>query len=608
MPKNKIEKIRHSLSHILAFAVQEIYPGVKFGIGPAIENGFYYDFDFPNESRISEEALPKIEEKMRELIKKDLKFKKKIISSKEAREIFKEQPYKLELIEELIKNNQPITVYYTLEKKLKPSNKDLKNFFVDLCKGPHVKSTKEIPIDAFKLVKIAGAYWKGDEKNKMLTRIYGLAFENKKELENYLNFEKEVQKRDHRTLGTTLDLFHIDENIGPGLILWHPKGAILKRNIINYALSEYLKAGYQLVDTPHIAKINLWKTSGHLDFYKENMFPPMHMEELGEEEKDDYQIKPMNCPFHIAIYKTKTRSYKDLPLRFTEIGVVYRYEKSGTLHGLTRVRQISQDDAHIFCTPEQLSQELLSVLKLTFKIFKKFGFKDFKIYLSTKPEKYIGSDKIWKKAEDALKFALNSLNLKYEVDKGGGAFYGPKIDIKIKDAIGREWQCTTIQVDFNLPEKFDITFINQKGQKERVIMVHRALLGSLERFIGILLEYYGGALPFWLTPEKIWIIPIGKKHIRYSEKIAKEIEKYLITLNLENIYFEDTIRVKDESETVSKKIRDGEIQKIPYLIIIGDKEMNSKTIRVRARNKGDIGEMKLEKFLKIIETDIKKDK
>jgi threonyl-tRNA synthetase len=608
MPKNKIEKIRHSLSHILAFAVQETYPGVKFGIGPAIENGFYYDFDFSNESRITEEALPKIEEKMQELIKRNLKFKKKIISSKEAKEIFKDQPYKLELIEELIRNNQPITVYYTLEDKSKSFEKNLGSFFVDLCKGPHVKSTKEIPIDAFKLVKIAGAYWKGDERNKMLTRVYGLAFENKKELENYLNFEKEVQKRDHRILGTTLDLFHIDENIGPGLILWHPKGAILKRNIINYALSEYLKAGYQLVDTPHIAKINLWKTSGHLDFYKENMFPPMHMEELGEEEKDDYQIKPMNCPFHIAIYKTKTRSYKDLPLRFTEIGVVYRYEKSGTLHGLTRVRQISQDDAHIFCTPEQLSHELLSVLKLTFKILKKFGFKEFQIYLSTKPEKYIGSDKIWQKAESALKFALNSLNLKYEVDKGGGAFYGPKIDIKIKDAIGREWQCTTIQVDFNLPEKFDITFINKNGQKERVIMVHRALLGSLERFIGVLLEYYGGALPFWLAPEKIWVIPIGKRHIKYSEKIAKEIEKYLATLNLENIYFQDTINIRDESETVSRKIREGEIQKIPYLIIIGDKELKSKTIRVRARNKGDIGEMKLEKFLKIIDTDIKKDK
>ncbi|MGC9031479.1 MAG: threonine--tRNA ligase [Minisyncoccia bacterium] len=580
MKKNKkenknIEKIRHSLAHILALAVEKLYPETKFGIGPAIENGFYYDFDFPKP--ISDTDLPKIEEKMKELLKSNIKFEKKFISKKEAENLFKNQPYKLELINELVQNKEEkISIYKS-------------GSFVDLCKGPHIKSTKEIPIDAFKLTKIAGAYWRGSEKNPQLIRIYGLAFKTKKELEDYLKFQEEAQKRDHRILGTKLDLFHIDENIGPGLILWHPKGAILKKIIIDFALNEYLKRGYQLVDTPHIAKLNLWKTSGHLDFYKENMFPSMHLAELGEEEKDDYQLKPMNCPFHIAIFKTKTRSYKELPLRFTEIGVVYRYEKSGTLHGLTRVRQISQDDAHIFCTPKQLSEELLSILKLTFKILKTFGFKDFKIYLSTRPEKFIGSEKIWQKAEKSLVYALKKLKLKYEIDKGGGAFYGPKIDIKIKDALQREWQCTTIQVDFNLPEKFDITFINEKGKKERIIMIHRALLGSLERFIGVLLEYYGGDLPFWISPEQIWIIPIGKKHLNYAKKIDIELKKYNFRT-----------KIKDENETVSKKIREAEIQKIPYILVLGDKEIKEKTLSVRERKKGDLGKMSLEEFLKKI--------
>jgi len=582
----KIETIRHSLAHILASSVQELYPGTKFGIGPTIENGFYYDFEFKNP--ISNEDLPKIEKKMRELIKKNIVFKKKVISKEEAKKIFKDQPYKLELIKEFA-GVRPLSIYVS-------------GNFVDLCKGPHIKSTlqlhsgqatlqlhsgqaKEI-IDAFKLTKIAGAYWRGSEKNPMLTRIYGAAFENKKELNNFLSREAEAEKRDHRLLGQKLDLFHIDENIGPGLILWHPKGAILKRIVENYALEEYLKNGYQLVSTPHLAKLNLWKTSGHTEFYKENMFPSFHMAELGEEEKDDYQIKPMNCPFHIAIYKTKIRSYKNLPLRYTELGTVYRYEKSGVLHGLVRVRGFTQDDAHIFCTSEQLPQELFSVLKLTFKILKTFGFKKFEIYLSTRPQKFVGTEKMWRKAENSLRYALKKLKLKYEVDKGGGAFYGPKIDIKIEDAIHREWQCTTIQVDFNLPERFDVTFINQKGKKERVIMVHRALLGSLERFIGVLLEYYSGSLPLWLSPEQIWLIPVGTRH----EKYANFVNKQLTTNNLRTT-------IKSENETVSKKIREGEIQKIPYLLVVGDKEMKSKSVRVRERGKGDIGIMSLTKFI-----------
>ena len=566
----QIDTLRHSLAHIMAYAVQELYPGVCFGIGPTIENGFYYDFDLPRS--LAPEDLPKIEKKMKELIKQNISFQKKIISKTEAKKIFKNQPYKLELITELPGKN--VTIY---------KNKG----FIDLCKGPHLKSTKEIPPDSFKLTKIAGAYWRGKERNPMLTRIYGIAFKTKKELENYLQKEKEVEKRDHRVLGQKMDLFHIDENVGPGLILWHPKGAILKKIIMDYALNEYLKNGYQLVDTPHIAKLNLWKVSGHFDFYKENMMPPMHMKEIGEKEKDDYQIKPMNCPFHIAIYKTEIRSYKNLPIRYTEMGTVYRYEKSGTLHGLVRVRQITQDDAHIICTPEQLSKELFSTLKLTLKILKDFGFKKFDIYFSTKPKKYVGTPKIWKKAENSLKYALKKMKLKYQTDVGGGAFYGPKIDVKIKDSLGREWQCTTIQVDFNLPERFDMIYIAKSGKKQQPILIHRALLGSLERFIGILLEHYAGALPFWLSPEQIWIIPIGSRHQKYAKEVGDQIAKSGYR-----------VEVKDENETVSKKIREGEIQKIPYLLVVGDKEIKTKSVRIRKRGKGDIGLMKLTQFLK----------
>ena len=576
----KIETIRHSLAHILAYAVQELYPGTKFGIGPAIENGFYYDFEFKNP--ISNEDLPKIEKKIKEIIKKNITFKKENVTKSDLVTLLKEQPYKLELINELL--GKRLTIYKSGD-------------FIDLCKGPHSKSTKEIPIEAFKLTKIAGAYWRGSERNPMLTRIYGVAFKTKKELAEFLKKETEAEKRDHRILGQKLDLFHIDENVGPGLILWHPKGAILKRIVENYALEEYLKDGYQLVSTPHIAKLNLWKISGHTEFYKENMFPPFHMSELGEEEKDDYQIKPMNCPFHIAIYKTKIRSYKNLPLRYTELGTVYRYEKSGVLHGLVRVRGFTQDDAHIFCSPEQLPHELFSVISLTFKILKTFGFKKFKIYLSTQPQKFVGTKKMWRKAENSLRYALKKLKLKYAVDKGGGAFYGPKIDIKIEDALQRKWQCTTIQVDFNLPERFDVTFIDKKGKKQRPIMIHRALLGSLERFIGILLEYYGGNLPFWLSPEQIWLIPVGSRH----EKYANFVNKQLTTNNLRTT-------IKNENETVSKKIREGEIQKIPYLLVVGDKEMKSKSVRVRERGKGDIGEMKLTKFLEKVKIEIEKNK
>jgi len=575
----KIETIRHSLAHILATAVQELYPGVKFGIGPAIKNGFYYDFEF--KKSLTPQDLPNIEKRMKELIKKGLKFKKKIISKKEAKKIFKDQPYKLELIKELAEIRSPqtaeivsplISVYQVGD-------------FVDLCKGPHVKSAKEINPKAFKLTKIAGAYWKGDEKNKMLTRIYGLAFKNKEELSSFIELQEEAEKRDHRKLGVRLELFLLDEEIGAGLPIWLPKGAIIRKIIENYLYQELSSQGYQWLYTPHIGNLNLWKKSGHWDFYKKNLYPPIKIDE------ENYLLKPMNCPFHVKVYNSKVRSYRDLPIKFAELGTVYRYEKSGVLHGLTRVRGFTQDDAHLICTPEQMTQELEKLVKQGLKILKKFGFKEYNIYLSTRPGEYAGTEKEWQKATNSLKYVLKKLKLDYSVDPGGGVFYGPKIDIKIKDSLDREWQCTTIQFDFNLPERFKMTYINQKGKKAEPYMIHRALLGSLERFFGVLIEHYAGEFPLWLAPVQIWIIPIASRHKKY----AKEIEKNLSRFRIE---------VKDENETVSKKIREGEIQKIPYILVVGDKEVKTKSVRVRERKRGDTGIIKLNKFIKKIKKEI----
>ena len=505
----KLDTIRHSLANILAAAVKELFPRVKFGAGSAIENGFYYDFD---NLKISDKDLPKIEEKMKELIKKD------------------------------------------------------------------IKSAKKIKIDAFKLAKLAGAYWKGDEKNPMLTRIYGHAFETKKELDKYLKAQQEAEKRDHRKLGQKLELFSINEEVGVGLPLWHGKGTVLRHIIENYLYEELTSQGYEWLTTPHIGKLSLWKTSGHWDFYKENIYSPIKIEQ------EEYLLKPMNCPFHIKVYQSKIRSYKDLPIKFAELGTVYRYEKSGVLHGLTRVRGFTQDDAHIFCTPDQLVKELFSMLKYGIKILKTFGFKDYEIYLSTKPKKFMGTLKMWQKATNSLKYACDKLKLKYELDPEGGVFYGPKIDIKIKDSIGRPWQCSTFQIDFNLPKAFNISYIDEKGKKKEPIMIHRALLGSLERFIGVLLEHYEGALPVWLSPVQAWIVPISSRHEKYANEISKKLGSFRTEL-------------KNENETISKKIRQGEIQKIPYLLVVGDKEMKTKSVRVRERGKGDIGEMKIDKFI-----------
>jgi len=570
----KINKIRHSLAHILAYAVQELYPQTKFGIGPAIENGFYYDFDFPE--KISKEDLTKIEEKMKELIKEKIVFKKKIIKKDEAEKIFKDQPYKLELIKEI--KGDSVSIY--------ESGK-----FVDLCAGPHVKSTKEIDPEAFKLVKIAGAYWKGDEKNPMLTRIYGVAFESKEELENYLKIQEEIEKRDHRILGQKLELFFFDEEVGAGLPIWMPKGAILRKIIQDFLFEELKKEGYQWVITPHIGNLNLWKTSGHWELYRENMYSPIKIDQ------EEYLLKPMNCPFHVKVFKSKIRSYRNLPIKYVEFGTVYRYERSGTLHGLTRVRGFTQDDAHIFCTSEQLTKEVEKLVTQALKILRIFGFKEYNIYLATRPEKFAGTEKMWKKATAVLKCVLKKRKLKYQIDPGGGVFYGPKIDIKIKDCLGREWQCTTIQVDFNLPERFDLSYVDKKGKKKRPIMIHRALLGSLERFIGVLLENTGGALPLWLAPEQIWVIPVSSKHTKYAKEIVKELESY-----------ELRVKLKDEKETVSKKIRNGEILKIPYILVVGDREIKLKSVRVRKRGKGDIGEMKLINFIEKLKKELENKK
>jgi threonyl-tRNA synthetase len=569
----KIETIRHSISHIMAQAVKDIFQDavptgrqVKFGIGPTIENGFYYDFGL--DKTLTPEDLPKIEKRMREIIKQNIKFKKSFATKEQAKKLFKDQPYKLELIKDL--KAKKATIYKSGD-------------FTDLCAGPHLKSSKEINPDAFKLIKIAGAYWRGNEKNPMLQRIYGVAFETKNELDTYLKQIAEAEKRDHRILGQKLDLFSIDEEVGPGLILWHPKGAILRQIIEDFWIKEHLNNGYEIVRSPHVGRIKLWQTSGHTNFYKENMFGPM------EVEGDKYLIKPMNCPFHMKIYKTQTRSYRDLPLRWAELGTVYRFERSGVLHGLVRVRGFTQDDAHIICTPEQLSDEVMRAVKFGIKLLKDFGFKEYGIYLATRPKDYVGTPKNWEKATSTLKFALNKLKLKYQIDEGGGVFYGPKIDIKIKDSLGREWQCTTVQFDFNLPEKFDLVYIDDKGKKQRPYMVHRALLGSLERFVGVLLEHHAGALPLWLSPVQIYVIPVGSRHEKYAHQIGKKlIEK------------EFRIKIKDENETVSKKIREGEMQKIPYMLVVGDAEQKAKSVRVRTREKGDIGMIKLDKFIKEI--------
>jgi len=568
MAENELEILRHSTAHIMAQAVKELYPETKITIGPSIKDGFYYDFD--RDTPFTVEDLEKIEKKMNEIIKSNLSFERTEVSKDEARKIFKDESYKIELINEI--PDEKVSIY-------KQGN------FIDLCRGPHLPSTGKVK--SFKLLSLAGSYWRGSEKNKMLQRIYGTSFFTKDELEKYLNKLEEAKKRDHRKLGKELDLFSMDDEVGAGLVNWHPKGALIRYLIENFWREEHYKNGYQIVYSPHIARVNLWHTSGHMDFYKENMYSPMDIEGM------PYIVKPMNCPFHIKIYKSKLKSYRELPIRWAELGTVYRYERSGVLHGLLRVRGFTQDDAHIFCRLDQLSDEIERVLNFTLYMLRSFGFKDFDVYLSTRPEGYVGTLSNWEKATDALKGALDKAGLKFEIDPGAGVFYGPKIDVKIKDSLERTWQCSTIQVDFNLPERFDVKYIGEDGSAHQPIMIHRALLGSLERFFGCLIEHYAGAFPLWLAPVQAKVMTITDKQNDYASEVLNQL------LN-SGIRGEADLR----NEKVGFKIREAQLEKTPYMLIAGNKEVESKTISVRKRDGTDMGAMGIEKLVEILKEEI----
>ncbi|TES82569.1 MAG: threonine--tRNA ligase, partial [Dehalococcoidia bacterium] len=524
------------------------FPDARCGIGPATQDGFYYDFELPRP--LTPDDLPIIESKMKELVAAELPFSREELSREDARSLFAKQPYKLELIEEIA--DEKVGVYR-------------QGSFVDLCRGPHLASTGEIK--AFKLVSIAGAYWRGDEHNPMLQRVYGVAFDTEDALAEYLKNLEEAAKRDHRKLGKELDLFSIHEEAGPGLVHWHPKGSTIRRVIEDFWKDEHFKRGYDLIYTPHIGKLDLWKTSGHWDFYRESMYDPIDVE--GQE----YVIKPMNCVGHILIYKTSQRSYRELPLRYAELGTVYRYERSGVLHGLSRVRGFTQDDAHIFCRFDQLEDEVVGVLDLALFMVDTFGFSNYSIYLSTRPEKYAGDIKVWEEATDTLAKALERQKLAYEIDPGEGVFYGPKIDIKFEDAVGRGWQGPTIQVDFNLPARFDLNYIGEDGKEHMVAMVHRTVLGSMERFLASLIEHYGGAFPVWLAPVQAVVLPIADRHLEYARKLEAELKK-------------EGIRgvVDARSETVNMKIRQAQLEKVPYMLVVGDREVADGTVSIRLRS------------------------
>lgn len=563
------KRIRHSTAHVMADVVTQMFPDTKLAIGPPTEDGFYYDF--LAEDPFTEEDLETIENKMREAIAQDFSFELNEYPRNEALKMNANEPLKLEIIQE-IPENEPITTYKH-------------GIFEDLCAGPHVNSTKEIP--AFKLLSVAGAYWRGDENRDALQRIYGTAFESQEALDEHLNRLEEAKLRDHRVLGRTLNLFSIHDETGPGLIVWHPKGARLRGIAEEFWKQEHYKAGYDLVYTPHVGRSTLWETSGHLEFFKENMFANIDME------GQDYYLKPMNCPFHILYYKTDLRSYRDLPMRVGEIGTVYRYERGGVLHGLTRVRGLTQDDAHIFCRPDQVEPEINGVLDLTFHLLKSFGLNEYNLMLSTKPEKAVGDNDQWELATESLKNTLVARGLEFEIDEGGGAFYGPKIDINIRDAIGREWQCTTVQFDFNLPKRFGLTYIGEDGQEHQPYMVHRALLGSLERFIGVLIEHYGGAFPTWLAPIQAEVIPIAERHTAYARELLARLQTEGIRGHID-----------ERNERMNAKIREAQIQKIPYMLVVGDREIEANAAAVRLRSGENLGATSVDEIIARIKLEI----
>ena len=563
----------HSSSHLMAHAIKAMYPEAKFGVGPAIDGGFYYDIDI--ETQLSEDDLPKIEKKMMEIAAENKPFEREELSKQNAVDIYTEKGdnYKLEIIDNLNEDEEIISIYKEGD-------------FTDLCTGPHLPSAGLIK--NVKLLSVSGSYWRGDEKRQRMQRIYGITFPKKKMLDEHLALLEEAKKRDHRKLGKELDLFSIHEEAGAGLIYWHPKGARIRNSVENFWREAHQQNGYDLLYSPHIGKSTLWETSGHLGFYKDSMYSPMKIDD------QDYYVKPMNCPFHILIYKSSLRSYRDLPLRWAELGTVYRYEKSGVLHGLLRVRGFTQDDAHIFCSKEQIESEIIEVLRFSLFIWESFGFKSLKFYVSTKPEKSVGEVELWDLATESLKTALEKENIPYEIDEGGGAFYGPKIDIKVKDALNREWQMSTIQFDFNLPERFDMKYIGEDGKEHRPLMVHRALLGSLERFFGVLIEHYGGAFPIWLAPVQVAVIPISEKFMDYADKVKQQLK--------ENNVF---VKLDQRNEKVGYKIRDWETQKVPYMLIVGEKEQSAGTVSVRKHGEGDKGSVDLNKFIADINTEIK---
>lgn len=571
-----LHRLRHSAAHVMAQAVLEKFPEGKIAIGPPIEDGFYYDFDLPRP--LTPEDLEEIEVRMKEIVAQDHPFEYHEISEAKARDLFVGQPYKLELIDDIlqagtneygepVEGARPLSIYES-------------GPFVDLCQGPHVSNTREIDPEAIKLLNVAGAYWRGDERRPMLQRIYGTAWETGEQLQQYLWRREEAARRDHRKLGRELDLFSIQEVGGPGLICWHPKGARIRKIIEDFWYQEHERGGYEIVFTPHIGKADLWATSGHLDFYRESMYAPMDIE--GQE----YFIRPMNCPYQILIYNSRIRSYRELPLRWAELGTVYRYERSGVLHGLLRVRGFTIDDAHIICRPNQVEDEIMGVYDFSLHLLRAFGFQEFAVYLSTRPEKFIGLPERWDQAQEALQRALEAQGLPYEVDEGGGAFYGPKIDIKVKDALGRIWQLTTIQFDFNLPERFDMTYAGEDGKEHRPYVVHRALLGALERFFGALIEHYAGAFPVWLSPVHAVIIPIADRHHEYARQVADQLHQA-----------EFRVEVDDSSDRMQAKIRKAQIQKMPYMLIIGDREQKAGTVAVRLRTEEDLGAMSVANFI-----------
>ena len=564
MSNSDLHMIRHSAAHIMAAVVQKLYPDVKFDIGPATDEGFYYDFDMSH--RLVPEDLKTIEKEMRKMLGRQLQFERREVSREEARQYFAErnQTFKLSRLDD-IPEGEAVSLYQCAD-------------FVDLCRGPHVTVSTEI--GAVKLLSIAGSYFRGNEKNPMLQRVYGTAFATKEELQAYLDRIEEAKKRDHRRIGTEMVLYSTHEEIGPGLICWHPNGARVRHVIETFWKQAHYDHGYELLYTPHVGRALLWETSGHLDFYREGMYSSMDVD------GDPYYVKPMNCPFHIEVYKDRPRSYRELPLRWAELGTVYRYEKAGVLHGLLRVRGFTQDDAHIICTPEQIEDEIREVLRFSLFMWKKFGFKEIKAYLATRPAKAVGDDSMWEQALVSLEKAVHAEGVSCERDEGGGAFYGPKIDLKIKDALGREWQTSTIQFDFNLPERFDMTYVGQDGQKHRPYMVHRALLGSIERFFGILVEHYAGAFPLWLAPEQIRILPISEKFEGYAQGLAAQLKAAHLRVS-----------VDVEADPIGGKIRRGRNQRLPYLLIVGEREAEQREVSVRSRAQGEEGAMPFAAFL-----------